>query len=575
MILTMKRHAARADSGFLQFKLRVPSDVAERVRGRVVTVELPGSSSEPACPVSFRLGEFAKVSLRTRDATTADTRRLIIIAALSKLYGAIRNGPTPLNQRQVTALSGEVYRHLIAEHGDNAGTPAEWETWKALLRAAAEGRIPGAPSIPVHGRTDERIVAELLFGENDLTETINALPADYDPTALRQRVGQLSLWVLGRHGIEVDSETNLRLMREIARSALEAGWRLKRMAGGDYRPDPVAERFPSFQDRSGGVTLTEIFDRWAKETDPAGSTLTTWKSILASFRVHLKHDDALRVRDVDVVSWKDSRVAAGRALKTVADSDLACLKSLFRYAVSNKLLSTSPAAGVSVTIKKVAGTSKLPYTDQEVARILEAAEDESLSYLRWTPLLLVTTGARVGEIMQLWGNRVREAEGVPALVIEPASDGGSLKNAGSERTVPLHPALIEAGFLDFVKRQGSGPLFYGSSKAGTGRHGSTGNRNRLSAWIRALPGFDDLRKPPAHAIRHWWKSTASRIEMSDTLADHIQGHAVASVAGRYRHFSMAQLAGAIAGMPIPTIRPEPNRDSGMPIPAAILHSQAK
>lgn len=64
MILTMKRHASRADSGSLQFKLRVPTDVVERVRGRVVTVEFPGTATDQACPISFRLGEFAKTSLR-------------------------------------------------------------------------------------------------------------------------------------------------------------------------------------------------------------------------------------------------------------------------------------------------------------------------------------------------------------------------------------------------------------------------------------------------------------------------------------------------------------------------------
>lgn len=560
MILKMKRHAARADSGSLQFKLRVPADVAERVRGRMVTVEFPGTASDPACPVSFRLGEFAKTSLRTRDSNTADTRRLAIVASLSKLYAAVRSGPAPLNQRQIVALSGEVYRHLIAEHGDDAGTPQEWESWKALLRAAAEGRIPGAPAIPVHGRSDERIAVELLFGEDDLTETIDNLPADYGSRALQQRVGQLAFWVLGRHGIEIDSETHLRLLREIARAALEAGWKLKRMASGDYRPDPAAERFPDFQERAAGITLTEIFDRWKAETKPAGSTETTWRGIVKSLAGHVGHEDALRITDHDIVRWKDSRVAAGRSAKTVNDSDLACLRAMYRFAMANKLLASNPAMGVKVSAKRRAGESMLPYTDHEIAQLLTAAERETLPYRRWIPLLLVTTGARVGEVAQLWGNRVRLVDGVPVVVIEPASDGGSLKNVGSERTIPLHPAILSAGFLDWVHSRGDGPLFYGQSKAGSARHASVGVRNHLGTWIRELPGFNDTRKSPAHATRHWWKSSASRVGLADSLADHIQGHASASVAGRYRHFGIAQLAEAIALMPVPKIRSEVVQD---------------
>ncbi len=51
-------------------------------------------------------------------------------------------------------------------------------------------------------------------------------------------------------------------------------------------------------------------------------------------------------------------------------------------------------------------------------------------------------------------------EGIPTMQIAPAKDGGSLKNEGSERTIPVHPAIIDQGFLDFVATKGDGPLFY-------------------------------------------------------------------------------------------------------------------
>src|SRR5687768_13236309 len=70
------------------------------------------------------------------------------------------------------------------------------------------------------------------------------------------------------------------------------------------------------------------------------------------------------------------------------------------------------------------------------------------------------SGARVGEVAQLWGNRVVEIDGIPVMRIAPAADGGTIKNAGSERDVPIHSAIIERGFLDFVETKGGGPLFY-------------------------------------------------------------------------------------------------------------------
>ncbi|KQP41633.1 hypothetical protein ASF34_07645 [Methylobacterium sp. Leaf106] len=563
----MKRHATRADSGHIQFKLRVPADVVQLVRGRIVTVELPGSAADPACFVSFRLGEFAKVSLRTRDAATADVRRLAIIATLSKLYSAVRTGPVPLSQRQVTALAGECYRHLIAEYGDDPGTPQEWESWKAFTRAALEGRIDGVPPIALTSRTDEQGAAYIIFGAHDgsaLTLGVNELPRTNETEALEQRCGRLAYWTLGRHGIEVDSRTHLALLQEIARAALQAGWQLKRHASGDFRPDPDALRFPPFQERVSGITLSNLFERWERETKPSGSTVTTWRGIISSLKGSVGHEYAARITDHDVVKWKDSRVAAGRSSKTVNDSDLACIRALYRFALANKLVPTNPADGIRVSAKAKAGTSKLPYTDDEIARLLQAAERETLAYRRWLPLLLVTTGARVGEMAQLSGDRVRTVDGVPCIVIEPASDGGSLKNATSERTIPMHPVLLESGFLDFVKEKGESPLFYGRATTTSARHASVGPRNHLSSWIRELRGFDDDRKSPAHATRHWWKSKASRIGLSDSVADHIQGHAAASVAGRYRHFGLEQLAAEIARMPVPSVANE--LDSTMPVP---------
>src|SRR5690606_22292015 len=96
-----------------------------------------------------------------------------------------------------------------------------------------------------------------------------------------------------------------------------------------------------------------------------------------------------------------------------------------------------------------------------------------------------TTGARIGELAQLWGSRIKEIDGIPAMVLAPAEDGGSLKNEGSERTVPLHPALIEQGFLDFVKARGTGPLFYRKSSGKPAKkHASKGVTNRLAGWVR-------------------------------------------------------------------------------------------
>ncbi len=56
MHLTIKQHAKRRDSKVLQFHMRVPDAVRERVRGRVITVDLPPHGSEPGAVFEAKLG---------------------------------------------------------------------------------------------------------------------------------------------------------------------------------------------------------------------------------------------------------------------------------------------------------------------------------------------------------------------------------------------------------------------------------------------------------------------------------------------------------------------------------------
>ncbi|GEP03703.1 tyrosine-type recombinase/integrase [Methylobacterium oxalidis] len=557
MILSMKRHASRADSELPQFKRRVPTDVAERLKGRVVSFTLPAVGREDEIPVSFRLGEFAKVSLRTRHSDVAKVRALALAAHLQGVYEAVRQGPAVLSQMQMDALAGEVYRQLVAEHDENPGTVEQWERFKALTRAAVEGRIPGAPPIPADGRSDDAVMADLLFGDatgEELTARVDALPPEHDGQALVQRVGRLAFWALDRRGVVMSTDQELDLLRRVARAALDAAATLKKRAGGDWRPDPVAERFPSYEARQkgAGVTLSELFEKWRAERKPAPSSVSTWRGVINSLARHLKHEDAARITRRDILAWKDAEIARGLDATAFGDGPLAAVKAILNFAVRNDLLKENPAQGIVVSGKKKPGTSMLPYEDEEVARLLAITAHQKAPARRWLPLLAALTGARIGELAALWGSSVIEREGVIGIMITPSPDGATLKNVGSERFVPLHPAIIEAGFVTFARERGHRPLFYlrPAKRVGEGKHPSKGVTNHLATWIGAQ-GFKRERVAPLHGLRHWWKSAASRVGAPDSIADAIQGHTDKGAAARYRHISIAQMAEAVAMVPLP------------------------
>jgi integrase len=193
-----------------------------------------------------------------------------------------------------------------------------------------------------------------------------------------------------------------------------------------------------------------------------------------------------------------------------------------------------------------------------LAKLLAIADSQANPYRRWLPWLMALSGARVGEVAQLWGRRIVEVDGIVVMKIAPAEDGGSLKNEGSERVVPLHSAILERGFLEFARARGDGPLFYrprakGGKAVAETRHASKGIANHLAEWIREN-GYADKRKAPNHALRHWFKTACQRAGVLDSVADAIQGHrGKRGEADGYRHSSVRVMRDAIERVCVPQL----------------------
>ena len=531
-----------------QFLMRVPLKLLSRVKARTVLISLPPSGEEAPVLVRTKIGDFVKFSLRTRDQGVAKAREAMARSELHKLFNAVGRGPTTITYRQMVALAGSVYNLFADTFGENPGKPEKWAAWKAFNRAAGEGRITSAQSVRPEP-FDEVEAARNRFGA-DLTTGINSLPRNETVEGLESRFGEITNWVLAHHDLEIDDQTRKALLVEVYKAAQDAGWRLKRNAEGDYSPDPKQERFPPFE-KQPQLTLSELFERWKSEVRPATSTTLVWKIVLNDFTNYICHENVKQITDTDVIGWKDYLVAKGLKSSTINNSYLVGLRTILNFAVNNKLISKNPAEKIKVAYRKNSEQKQLTYNDEEVARLLWLAKQQVNPMRRWLPWLAALSGARIGELAQLWGSAIKVENGVYFMEIKPAPDGGSLKTPNSERQVPLHPALIKDGFLDFVKAKGKGPLFYRRSSGDPNKlHASKGVTNHMAAWVREQE-FRDPRKAPNHAFRHWWKSTAARIGMQDSLADAIQGHAGSSVASTYRHFDLETLAKGVASIPVP------------------------
>lgn len=149
--------------------------------------------------------------------------------------------------------------------------------------------------------------------------------------------------------------------------------------------------------------------------------------------------------------------------KSVNATYLAMMKATFKYAVQEQWMAADPLAGKNVEDPVDEADKRDPFTAEQLATIFGAApwtprdanpRGKPLHY--WGPLIAMFLGMRRGEIAQLGSDDVTEIAGVPVILVRA---GGSkrLKTTNARRMLPVHPQLIDLGFLEYAKaRRSSG-----------------------------------------------------------------------------------------------------------------------
>lgn len=350
------------------------------------------------------------------------------------------------------------------------------------------------------------------------------------------------------------SSAHRNLRRVVARAQLEASRREEQdilgapravvdgtFAADEYRLDALEDRArPRAQ-----VTLKALFDGYVAERDPAPATVKAWKRQLDAFVAYLGHQDARNVTMADVVGWKEYLLTGagngGKRLsaKTVKDTYLSVIKTVFRWGYENGKVRSNPAQKVSVLAPRRAVTREKGLNDVEALAILKATLSEPPKALsqprklarRWVPWICAYTGARVNEITQLRAEDVFQVRKIWVIRITP--EAGSTKTQQA-RTVALHPHLVEQGFHKIVDGK-EGHLFYDPKRY---RGGSKGNPQAkkvgeyLARWVREI-GIVDENVMPNHGWRHRFKTQARLANMDPEIRDVIQGHSPRTVGETY------------------------------------------
>lgn len=487
-----------------------------------------------------------KRSLGTTDPREARRLAPIVCAEIDQIITKARRSLT-MDASDVQALSGEYSRERLSE----IKTDAIKQNWDSGTFSLARERLIDA--------LDRNLPSGLDRPEYSQAQAQRA--SEWGLKAIQP--------LLDQHGLKPNDRVKDRLGVEVFKAELEAyagadaelhgdtSWQAAPFAKASVLEDPA--------------TLPELFADFLRVTPKlAARTRDSWKTYIDRAHKFFDSKPAARVTRKDVRAFADALLAGDKkatpkgkplAGKTVKDNYLAALSVVYKFAIDRERLKEDPTFKIKIQTEK---TTIVGYSREEALAVLRASREpqssrtrlEIVNVIRWAPWLATFTGARIGELLWLERKDIRFTQGIAYINIQAGADEGdarTVKTDSSTRTVPLHPAIINEGFLDYWRSlpEGARYLFPGDWSDKNGDRTKT-PANKLRNWIkRQLPDADWQRLSPNHSFRHWLIAECRRVNIDGDYSRVLTGHEAKDVHGRYGPADIPTLYEAVKRIPAP------------------------
>lgn len=309
-------------------------------------------------------------------------------------------------------------------------------------------------------------------------------------------------------------------------------------------PLPVAQPGATARGTS-GPTLESLRDYWQEKRSPAPKSLSKVNTAIRAFiAVH----DTTRVSLLTkghFVAFRDALLEKGSSPATVSGY-LSMLRSLLTLARRNDLIAVDPTDDVVVEMpKNRKRTRNLEFDASDLQRIFSSP----IYTERWRP-----SRRKVGEaafflplIALYTGNRLEEAGQLLVSDVVKGPDGWTFdfnnegekrtKNESSNRIVPVHPKIIEAGLLDYIKTLDSQGQLFPSLKANKDGTRTSSFSTWFGEYVREKVGIG--RGKTFHSFRHTYTTAARTAGMAEDVRKSITGHAPGDEGSRYGSVPMS------------------------------------
>jgi integrase len=222
--------------------------------------------------------------------------------------------------------------------------------------------------------------------------------------------------------------------------------------------------------------------------------------------------------------------------KQTVEKNLAYVSGLIRAIVDTGYLQeiTMPVTPLNMADDSI---DVLPF-DNAMVRTIMAQTESPKDYRHWLVRLGYYTGARSNELCQLHKADIRKVGGVWCIDINEEDEKTvkgrrTKKKKASVRVVPIHPVIIETGFMEYVKGVRHKQLFPECERNPKGKYNETfGKWFNKEILVKHGIKKKGSRERSFHSWRHGLVTILKRQGADHTLVQQLAGHAMQGVTDR-------------------------------------------
>lgn len=512
-------------------------------------------------------------SLRTKDYREALKRVRVAAANVDRLFEEHRHKQSSpaadvLTAEQLKRIQDVYYAHLLEED--------EEIRLDGFLDDADHGSLQFAPTFDEYG--------ELL--EDALDYNKGQLARGRSDVFLHGEAEEVLTWDSVNLKLASGSPSWRLVERELLKATVRAYRDNQRRNEGEVVETPL---LPKETPSSGYPLLSVALEDWIAER-----SRSSWKEKTASeHRVWISHFLATvgdrpidQYRKVDAKAFKTAllslpsnwnkkialkglslakaaEVAKAADMEPMSDSNLnkiiGFVAAFWNWADANfDDVQSGLFKGLKIKRTKSVREERDPFTMEELRKVFNVPIYRGCKSLRfwkrpgklvprdagiyWVPLIGLYTGARLGEIIQLYVSDIKEENGVRYFDINEDGEDKRLKNRNSVRSIPIHQDLVQMGFLDLVesRKKARQKRVFPDLKAGDDGYYSSPFTKHFRRHLESI----DIKRDTLtfHSFRHTFEDACRECGISKEIMDALQGHGEAGMSARYgRGYTLPRL----------------------------------